>query len=376
MSDEEIFYTIALTRLTGFNQQMSVQLYRQIGSAKAIYEQRADLAEIVPDCSPRLLENIKNWDDALKRAAVEMEFIGKHHIAALTLNADGYPQRLRECPDAPTLLYYKGNAELNQQRVINIVGTRRCTTYGQDLIHRFVTRLRQLCPQVLIVSGLAYGIDICAHRNALQNGYPTVGVLAHGLDTIYPSAHRDTARDMLSQGGLLTEYMSTTEPIANNFRQRNRIVAGMSDATIVVESAAKGGALITARIAQEYGRDVLAFPGPVGAPYSEGCNYLIRDNRAALITSADDFVEAMGWQMDTIRSEAEAKGIERHLFPDLTPDEQALVNLLSATNDLQLNIISVRMNKPIGAVTALLFNLEMKGVVKPLAGGTYHLLMA
>lgn len=375
MSDEEIFYTIALTRLTGFNQQMSVQLYRQIGSAKAIYEQRADLAEIVPDCSPRLLENIKNWDDALKRAAAEMEFIGKHHIAALTLNADGYPQRLRECPDAPTLLYYKGNVELNQQRVINIVGTRRCTTYGQDLIHRFVTRLRQLCPQVLIVSGLAYGIDICAHRNALQNGYPTVGVLAHGLDTIYPSAHRDTARDMLSQGGLLTEYMTMTEPIANNFRQRNRIVAGMSDATIVVESAAKGGALITARIAQEYGRDVLAFPGPVGAPYSEGCNYLIRDNRAALITSADDFVEAMGWQMDTIRSEAEAKGIERHLFPDLTPDEQALVNLLSATNDLQLNIISVRMNKPIGAVTALLFNLEMKGLVKPLAGGTYHLLM-
>ena len=375
MSEEEIFYTIALTRLTGFNQQMSVQLYRQIGSAKAIYEQRANIAEIAPDCSPRLLANIKNWDDALKRAAVEMEFIGKHHIAALTLNADGYPQRLRECPDAPTLLYYMGNVELNQPRVVSIVGTRRCTTYGKDLIDRFITRLRQLCPQVLIVSGLAYGIDICAHRNALQNDYPTVGVLAHGLDTIYPSAHRQTARDMVSQGGLLTEYMSTTEPIANNFRQRNRIVAGMSDATIVVESAAKGGALITARIAQEYGRDVLAFPGPVGAPYSEGCNQLIRDNRAALITSADDFVEAMGWQIDAVRLAAETKGIERHLFPDLTPDEQTIVSLLSDTNDLQLNIISVRMDKPIGAVTALLFNLEMKGVVKPLAGGTYHLLM-
>ena len=374
MSEEEIFYTIALSRLTGFSQMMSVELYRKFGSAKAIYEQRHNISDVVPDCSPRLIENIQNWDDALKRATVEMEFIGKHKIQGLTLNDDAYPQRLHDCPDAPIIIYYKGNAELNQQRVINLVGTRRCTTYGQDLVRRFITRLRELCPQVLIVSGLAYGIDICAHRQALAIGYDTVGVLAHGLDTIYPSAHRETAREMVMQGGLLTEYTTLTEPIANNFRQRNRIVAGMSDATIVVESAAKGGALITARIAQDYGRDVLAFPGQVGAPYSEGCNNLIRDNRAALISSADDFVVAMGWQMDAVRTAAEAKGIERHLFPNLSPDEQAVVTLLTTTNDLQLNVISVRLNKPIGVVTALIFGLEMKGVVKPLAGGTYHLL--
>ena len=227
-----------------------------------------------------------------------------------------------------------------------------------------------MCPQVLIVSGLAYGIDICAHRNALEQGYETVGVLAHGLDQIYPPRHRDTAVEMVKNGGLLTEYMSQTEALPNNFRQRNRIVAGMSDATILVESAVKGGGLITCRIAQEYGRDVFAFPGNVGQPYSEGCNLMIRNNTAALITSAEEFVEAMGWQTMTDRPEV----IERQLFPDLTEEERRVVMLLQDTNDLQLNLISVKTNISIGQLTALLFSLEMKGVVRPMAGGTYHLL--
>ena len=222
---------------------------------------------------------------------------------------------------------------------------------------------------MLIVSGLAYGIDICAHREALANGYETVGVLAHGLDQIYPNHHRQTAIEMVNHGGLLTEYMSQTEPIANNFRQRNRIVAGCSDVTVVVESAYKGGALITARIAQEYGRDVFAFPGAVGAPYSEGCNHLIRDSKAGLITSADDFMAAMGWQ-----PVQQAETVERQLFPDLTAEEQAVVSQLQQTNDLQLNILSVKTNIPIGQLTALLFQLEMKGVVRAMAGGTYHLM--
>jgi DNA processing protein len=267
------------------------------------------------------------------------------------------------------VLYYKGTANLNQRYVLDMVGTRRCTTYGQDLIRRFISDLRQLCPQVLIVSGLAYGIDICAHRNALANGYETVGVLAHGLDQIYPYRHRDTAVKMVSQGGLLTEYISQTEALPNNFRQRNRIVAGISDATILVESAIKGGGLITCRVAQEYGREVFAFPGAVGMPYSEGCNHVIRNNTAALITSAADFVESMGWQ--TIKQTPEA--VERQLFPDLSPEEQQIVSQLQQTNDLQLNTLTVKTNIPIGQLTALLFSLEMKGIVKPLAGGTYHL---
>ena len=374
MNEQEVFYTMALTRMTGFNQQMAALLYREVGGGQAVYEHRSDIGDVVSDCSPRLKESLRNWDDALKRAAAEMEFVEKHQIQALTLNSEDYPARLRECDDAPVILYYKGNADLNQRRVIDIVGTRHCTSYGQDLVRKFITRLKELCPQVLVVSGLAYGIDICAHRQSLSVGYETVGVLAHGLDTIYPYHHRDTAVEMTKHGGLLTEYMTQTEPLPNNFRQRNRIVAGMSDATIVVESAYKGGALITARIAQDYGRDVLAFPGAVGAPYSEGCNQLIRDNKAGLITSADDFVEAVGWQDDVQRQKAEAQGIERQLFPELTAEEQTIVSLLQQTNDLQLNILSVKTNIPIGQLTALLFQMEMKGIVRPLAGGTYHLL--
>ena len=369
-NSDEVYYTMALTRMMGFNFQTALLLYRELGSGQAVYEHRNDIGDLMPEATPRLREQMKHWDDALRRSAAEMEFVTKNKIRALTLNDVDYPQRLLDCPDAPIILYYRGNADLNQRYVLDIVGTRHCTSYGQDLIQRFVSDLRQLCPQVLIVSGLAYGIDICAHRNALKQGFETVGVLAHGLDQIYPYRHRDTAVEMLSQGGLLTEYMSQTEALPNNFRQRNRIVAGCSDATILVESAIKGGGLITCRVAQEYGRDVFAFPGAVGAPYSEGCNKMIRNNTAALITSAADFVESMGWQTASEHTEA----VEGQLFPDLSEDEEKVVSLLKQTNDLQLNIISVKTNLPIGQLTALLFQLEMKGIVKPLAGGTYHLL--
>ena len=370
MSDEEIFYTMALTRMTGFSTMMALQLYQAMGGGKAVYEQRDSLGDVMPDGSPRLIEALRNWDDALKRAAAEMDFIARHHIQALTLNDQAYPARLRHCQDAPVIVYYRGSADLNRRRVVDIVGTRHCTNYGQDLVRRFIERLHELCPDVLIVSGLAYGIDICAHRQALAIGYDTVAVVAHGLDTIYPSHHRETARQMVSQGGLLTEYMSQTEPFANNFRQRNRIVAGMSDATILVESAIKGGGLITCRVAQEYGREVFAFPGAVGMVYSEGCNRMIRNNTAALITTADDVVEAMGWQVRQQRTET----VERQLFPELSAQEQQIVTQLQLAGDLQLNVLSVKAGIPIGQLTALLFQLEMKGIVRPLAGGTYHLL--
>ena len=356
--NEEIYYSIALTRLTGVNHAMLLQSYQEMGDAQAVYE--ATKARLP-------------WDEALHRAAAEMEFITKSGIQVLTLHDPAYPRRLSECPDAPIVLYYMGTADLNQLHIINMVGTRQCTTYGQDLIRRFVSDLRQMCPDVLIVSGLAYGVDVCAHRHALENGFETVGVLAHGLDQIYPPRHRAIAAEMVKHGGLLTEYMSQTQALPNNFRQRNRIVAGMSDATILVESAYKGGGLITCRIAQEYGRDVFAFPGSVGMTYSEGCNRMIRNNTAALITSAQDFMESMGWE-DRSKMTDGKKIVKRELFVDLTPEEQRIVDALTKTNDLQMNLISVQTNIPIGQLTALLFSLEMKGVLKPLAGGTYHLL--
>lgn len=374
MNEQEVYYTIALTRLTGFNLQTALQLYRELGGGQAVYEHRNDIKDVMPYCTDRLAENLKDWSLPLARAAQEMEFITKHRIRPLLPGDASYPQRLSECEDAPIMLYYLGSAELNQQRVVNIIGTRHITPYGQDLIRHLVSELKQMGVQPLIVSGLAYGVDICAHREALTQGMETVGVLAHGLDDLYPARHRDTAKQMLTHGGLLTEYLSETRADKINFVRRNRIVAGMSDATILIESASKGGGLITCGIAQDYNRSVFAFPGAVGAPYSEGCNQLIRNNGAQLVTSAADIIEAMGWQTDSQLRQAKQAGIERSLFPDLTAEEQQVVDVLSQTGDLQLNMLSIKSNIPIGQLTALLFSLEMKGVVKPLAGGNYHML--
>ncbi len=373
--NQETFYAMALTRLTNFNFQQALEIYKAAGSAHNLYEHRNEVGDMIEGCTPRLVEALKDWGDAMKRAEAEVKYMEEHKIRACTLLDDDYPQRLLECADAPLVLYYKGNSDLNQTRIISIVGTRQITNYGRDLCHKFIRELNELCPQVLIVSGLAYGVDICAHRESLANGYETIGVLAHGLDQIYPYHHRDTAAQMVEHGGLLTEFMTQTNADKANFVRRNRIVAGMSDATIVIESAAKGGSLITAEIAQSYDRAVFAFPGNVGQPFSEGCNNLIRDNGAGLISSAEDFVKAMGWEYDAVRRQALADGIERQLFPELSPEEQKIVSLLQQTNDLQLNIISVKTGIAIHQITAMLFQLEMKGVVKPLAGGMYHLLM-
>ena len=374
MNNEEVFYTMALTRISNFNFAQALELYKAVGSAQLLYEYRNDIGDILKDCSPRLMESLKDWDEPMKRADYELKYMHEHSIRALTLTDDDYPQRLLECPDAPIILYYTGNCDLNQAKIVSMVGTRQMTTYGEDLIRRFIADLHQQCSQVLIVSGLAYGVDIHAHRYALENGYETVGVLAHGLDQIYPYRHKDTAEKMLRHGGLLTEFMTQTNADKPNFVRRNRIVAGMADCVVLVESGIKGGGLITAEIAQSYNRNVYAFPGSVYTEFSKGCNNLIRDNGAGLISNADDFVRAMGWQDEALRRQANADGIERNLFPELTIEEQSIVNILQRNNDLQLNILSVKSGIPIGQLTALLFQLEMKGVVKPFAGGMYHLL--
>ena len=374
MDQQEILNTILLTRLNYFSLAGMLELYRKVGSATLIIENKDNIKDILPDASDKLINALQNADEARKRAEVELEYDLRYGIEPICMNDDRYPQRLKECDDAPLMLFYKGNANLNQQRVINIVGTRHCTPYGEDCIRRFITDLKQLSPQVLIVSGLAYGVDIVAHRQALANGYETVGVLAHGLDDLYPSRHRETALRMIEQGGLLTEFLTQTNADKINFVRRNRIVSGMSDACILIESAAHGGGLITCDISQAYGRDVFAFPGRVGDAYSEGCNNLIRSNGAGLITSAADFIKDMGWQDDATLMRAKQQGIERSLFPELSPEEQLIVNALAKTNDLQINLISVKTNIDISRLTSLLFTLEMKGVIKTFAGGMYHLL--
>lgn len=375
LNEQEIINTIALTRINFFTLSGLLELYRRMGSATAVIDNRKNIRDAIPDASPRLIEALGNLDEPLERAEVELDYDLRNGISPLCLNSPDYPQRLKNCEDAPLILFYKGNADLNRQRVIDIVGTRHCTIYGEDLIRKFVTGLKRMCPDVLIVSGLAYGVDINAHCNALNNGYDTVGVLAHGLDYLYPTCHKETADKMILQGGLLTEFLTQTQPKAVNFLRRNRIVAGISDATILVESAVHGGGLVTTRIAQSYNRDVFAFPGAIGAPFSEGCNNLIRDNGAGLITNATDFVKAMGWQDDNEIDNARKKGIERSLFPELTDVEKKIVDILQKNNDLQVNILTVQAAIPINKLTSSLFQLEMKGVVKELAGGLYHLIM-
>lgn len=373
MNDNETHNAIALTRVNYFNLAGLAELYRRLGSATAVMEHRKDLREVLPEASPRLQEAMRNIEQHLKVADAEMEYNLQNGISAFSLADNDYPQRLKNCDDAPLVLFYKGTACLNRARVINIVGTRHCTAYGQDIIRKFVYELKTLCPEVLIVSGLAYGVDINAHRQALANGLDTVGVLAHGLDYLYPTRHKQTAEEMIKRGGLLTEFLTNTNADKLNFVRRNRIVAGIADACVLVESAAHGGGLITTALARDYNREVFAFPGPVGATYSEGCNNLIRDHKAQLVCSAADFVQAMGWENDFKRLQAARQGIERQLFPQLSAEEKAVVLALQKLNDQPISQLSVTANIPISRLTALLFQLEMKGVIKLLAGGSYHL---
>ncbi len=370
MRDEQI-YSMALTRIPGLGLISACHLVKTLGSATAVFQQRKELPSLIEGVSSKLVDAL-NHSEAFKRAEEELLFAEKNQIQCITFNDASYPSRLRECEDAPLVLFYRGNTSLDALRVISIVGTRHATPYGQELCNAFIRDLSALCPDVLIVSGLAYGIDIHAHRAALQYNLPTVGVLAHGLDRIYPAAHRKTAIAMMDQGGLLTEFMSGTNPDRQNFVKRNRIVAGMSDATIVVESAAKGGALITADLAESYHRDCFAFPGRTTDTYSVGCNELIRNNRAALILSAEDFLNAMQWNHADNKTQ---KAIQRELFPELNEEEMKVVHILQQYSEgIQINALTAKVDIPVHQLSALLFDLEMKGIVRVLAGGIYRLL--
>ena len=371
MNEEELIATIALTRIPGIGPINAKILMHTMGSALAVFQYKNEIQGLSPVVEERLMRAL-DCPETLLRAEKELLFVQKNHIDCLSVNDEAYPSRLRECDDAPILLYFRGNTDLNTQRILNMVGTRKATDYGKRLCVEFLSELKELLPDILVISGLAYGIDICAHRAALASQFDTVGVLAHGLDRIYPSAHRKTAIDMLEHGGLLTEYMSETNPDRQNFICRNRIVAGMSDATIVVESAAKGGALITADIAGSYHRDCFAFPGRINDEFSRGCNNLINGNKAQLIQSAEDFVKAMCWDIDV--PEHRPMPVQRDLFPDLTEDEQLIVTILRKDGEMQINTLVVVADIPVNKVNAILFELEMKGVVRALAGGMYQLL--
>ena len=367
-TDERIC-SIALTLCTGIGALTAQRLVQVAGSAAAVFSRREELARTCPDIQPAALKAL-DTPGIFARAEQELDFADKHGIACLTLQDDRYPTRLRQCEDAPLFLFYSGTGNLNSLRVVSMVGTRNATDYGRQWCNSFIRDLAALCPDLLVVSGLAYGIDIASHRAALAHHVPTVAVLAHGLDRIYPAIHRKTATEMLAQGGLLTEFLTGTEPERYNFLSRNRIVAGMADAVIVVESGRKGGSLITATLAEGYHRDCFAVPGRATDEHSAGCNRLIRDNKAALVQNAEDFVQAMNWGTAQMTSTP----VQRNLFQELTDEEGRIVQLLGRQGDQDVNTLVVESGIPFSRLSALLFEMELKGIIKAQTGNVYHLL--
>ena len=359
---------LALTRVRGLGAAAVCAILRTVEHPELIFENLDSLDDIIPNAGAELRAALSDHEP-MERAKAEQEFIEEKGIRAICLGDDDYPYRLSECDDAPPVIYTLGNANLNAQHIVSVVGTRRATEYGKDLCSSLVSDLARLLPGTLIVSGLAYGIDVCAHRAAIKCGLPTLGVLAHGLDRIYPSSHRSVAKEMLKDGGLLSEYMSKTEPFRSNFLQRNRIVAGLADATVVVESPSHGGSLVTSSIAQSYARDCFAFPGRVNDQFSIGCNELIARNSAALITSAHDLIEAMNWS-SAVKGDAP---VEQELFPQLSRPEQELLDLLRVHSEgLQINQIVIALDISVSKIMPVLFELEMKNLIRAVAGGNYR----
>lgn len=368
--NESLLYRIAFASLRGMGYDLAQKIFGVIPTEKDFFDiPEKDLQNLL-QTKVKITEK-EYRQTLLEKAKIETEFVTKNNIDVTYFTDCDYPSRLSHAQDAPILLYSKGNCNLNASKVISIVGTRHATAYGKHFCDKFIEELKSIVDDIVIVSGLAYGIDICAHRAALSNGVPTAAVLAHGLNTIYPATHRKDAVEMIHNGGiLLTDYQSTDKIHPGNFVARNRIVAGLADCTVVVESAEKGGSLITAGIASSYNRDVFALPGRANDTYSKGCNKLIRNNSASLITCAEDLVSAMRWE--TLKSGNTAKQME--FFPNTTEEEQSVLNYLRENNETHINVLCNALGMPMSQLMSTLIELEFKSLVTSLPGAKYTLL--
>ena len=364
--NNNLLYDIALTQLFMVGPRTARALIEHLGSAEAVFKESPDVLRTIGGVGAYISDEGYR-QEALRRASAEIEFITKNKIRAIPFGSEDYPFRLAQCNDAPQILYQYGNCNLNTKKIVAIVGTRNATKYGRDLTTELIKTLATSNPDTIIISGLAYGIDITAHKAALEYQLPTIGVVAHGLDRIYPYVHRQYASQMIQSGGaIVTEYLSKTTPDPQNFVQRNRIVAGMCDVAVIVESAIKGGSLITANIANEYNRDVMAFPGRVGDKTSEGCNKLIHQHKAEIITCAEDLINLMGW------TAPEKNAVQQSLFEDLTPEQQAIIDLLKI-EPLHINIISTNINLSIQKTSALLTEMVFDELIDQMPGDIYSI---
>lgn len=363
---KELLYQIALTLIPNIGDVNAKALVSHFGSAEAIFNASKKVLDEIEGIGSIRAASIRNFKD-FSRAEEEIAFIEKYKITPLFLTDKNYPQRLLNCYDSPPMLFYKGSADLNAGKMIAIVGTRSHDDYGKKICEKLIEEL--VNEDVIVVSGLAFGIDSIAHKVSLKNNIPTIGVLAHGLDRVYPSQNATMAKQMISCGGLLTEFKSNTKPDKQNFPGRNRIVAGMTDATIVIESGIKGGSLITAELANGYNKDVFAFPGRVDDSKSEGCNYLIRSNKAALITCANDLLEIMGWK----KSKKISPKKQRELFIEFTSEEKIIVDILQIQEQMQIDELYFKSKLSSSEVAKALLMLEMQGIVSSLPGKIYKM---
>lgn len=367
MKNEHLNYQIALTLLHGIGVKKARFLVSKLGSVDAVFNENLNVLHSETGISKSVLKAMKR-DEALAIAEKQIAYIERQGIQTHFYLEKNYPRRLKHCDDSPLLLYSKGNFNPNPQRVVSIVGTRAATEYGkrlcEELIQSFVAN------NIQVISGMAYGIDVCAHQACVKHNVQTVGVLGHGLDRMYPSVHRKIADQLMENGGLLTEFISGTKPDRENFPMRNRIVAGMADATIVVESKKTGGSLITAELANEYNRDVFAFPGNVGQSFSEGCNLLVQKQRAHLLLDGKGFLKEMDWE----EKHEQQIGVQRKCFVELNEMEQQICECLTNEESLHIDVLAMQINVPVSQMNVLLFHLEMNGVVKALPGKKFCLM--
>lgn len=364
----ELLYQLALTLVPNIG-PVQAKLLLQHCEAEEIFHAKKHFLEKIEGIGPVRAASIKKFN-GFARAEQEILFIEKYKIKTLFLTDNDYPKRLLNCYDSPILLYYRGEADLNEKKIISIIGTRSHTDYAKQVTDKLVKDLS--AQQITIISGLAFGVDALAHKAAVKNGLPTVGVLAHGLDQVYPYEHTGLAKDMIRHGGgLLTEFRSKTKPDKHNFPSRNRIVAGMSDATLVIETDMKGGSMITAELANGYNKDVFAIPGKVTETKSAGCNYLIRSSKAQLITGAGDLLDIMGWAEKNSKK-ANYKP-QKMLFIELTPDERIIIDILKEKDMVPVDEINLRSGLSSGNVAAAMLNLELRNVIVSLPGKLYRL---
>ncbi len=365
MLEEDLLYVLALQRAKGIGDINAKKLIAHYGNAKNVFKEKRHLLENINGIGSFIIKHLHDVNN-LKDAKKELKYIQQNNIETQYFLDKNYPEKLKHCVDAPILLFKKGNINLKSSPVISIVGTRNMTSYGRSFCEKLVSDLSAYNP--IIVSGFAYGIDICAHKSALKNKLQTVGVLAHGFEEMYPKSHKKYVDEISDNGGFITDFWHSDELQRENFLKRNRIVAGISEATIIIESAEKGGSLVTADIANSYSRDVFAVPGRTTDIYSKGCNELINRNKAAILTSANDLIEMLSWKLE----DKTTATVQKQLFVELTDTEQGVYDFLLENGKELLDIISLNCKLPIHQTTTILFNLEMKGVVKPLPGKLFE----